>query len=762
MIILSVHPEQLLISSILRSKDFPAVLGTGIGDDYFHSFQTEWQWLVRYYSKYQKSPTVRAFKYAHPDFDIEPVNDSAHFADEVIRTHARYQLTTVLRDVADSIADGDIDGAVSKMHNKIVVIAASVGRQSNEQNIVVDFDNTFDDIAARVDRVATNGSSGIPTGFKTFDRATGGLQPSHSGIVAARLGEGKALRHGTRVMTPLGWVAIEDIVVGDYVTGSNGKPTEVIAVTPQGQKQVHRMTFSDNSTIDVCEDHLWTTRIGIKPWKVQTTAQVMKWISNGQQHPAIPQLSSPVTFDRATDNGRPAFSPYQLGLLLGDGCFTTDDYIRFTTADSELADSMRKTGIKKTPNSKYEYVLPELKPVIQSLGLLGLYSHQKFVPDIYKIAEAKHRLSILQGLLDSDGGVTGSGGIEFSSTSLQLAQDVQFLAESLGGYAHWHERQIHTVKGMVRTPGRKSYRLIVVLPTGMEPFRLKRKATLYQERTKYQPTRTIRSVKPLGVWDEMTCITVAAPDSLFVTEHCLVTHNSWALVRMATSSLVAGYTVQYHALEQSRTEIAMRVHTFLSSSAGKETFNNIALSQGKGFDLGKYKEFLHRLKKEITGKFFVADASGGQVSPVQIAAQIERNRPDVVFIDYMTLMKVTGDGDWKSISRLSGEIKSIATQYQIPIVSAAQLNRENGLGREPAGPEALAQSDSIGQDADWVVTMKKQSASVVKMMLAKNRHGESGKKWFTQFQPTQGIFRECSYDAAMALVEKDRDAEDSE
>lgn len=423
----TVNPEALLISSILRGKNFPVAISAGIDQTYFHSYYEEWDWLVRYYQKYKKPPTVLAFKVKFRDFIIEPVNDTEHFADEVTRTHARFQLTTVLRDVADDIADGDIDGAISKMHHKIVGIAASVGQQMNDHNILTDFDTAYDDIASRVERVRTGGSSGIPTGFKSFDKATGGLQPSHSGIVAARLGEGK----------------------------------------------------------------------------------------------------------------------------------------------------------------------------------------------------------------------------------------------------------------------------------------------------------------------------------------------SWALIRMATSALMAGYTVQYHALEMSSVEVAMRVHTFLSSTVGKETFNNIALAQGHGFDLEKYRRFLHQLKRELSGKFFVADASRGPVSPAQIAAQIERNKPDVVFIDYMTLLKVTGDGDWKSISRLSGEIKALSTQYQIPVVSAAQLNREHGLGKEPAGPEALAQSDSIGQDADWVITMKKQSASVSRMMLAKNRHGESGNKWFCQFQPTNGTFRECSYDSAMTLIDKDKDREDA-
>jgi phosphate starvation-inducible PhoH-like protein len=64
------------------------------------------------------------------------------------------------------------------------------------------------------------------------------------------------------------------------------------------------------------------------------------------------------------------------------------------------------------------------------------------------------------------------------------------------------------------------------LPAGCEPFRLGRK------RAKYlaaggggRPMRHIESIEPAGR-AETVCIQVAAPDSLYVTEDYLLTHNT--------------------------------------------------------------------------------------------------------------------------------------------------------------------------------------------------------------------------------------------
>ena len=230
--------------------------------------------------------------------------------------------------------------------------------------------------------------------------------------------------------------------------------------------------------------------------------------------------------------------------------------------------------------------------------------------------------------------------------------------------------------------------------------------------------------------------------------------KTWTLIRMASSALYKGMTVQYDALEQSRAQIAMRTHSFLSSKHAQSSFRSMDLMHGQNFDLKEYKEFLANLKEDIKGKLIVNDTSRGRLNPSMIAAQIERNKPDVVFIDYLTLMNTGGD-DYKAIANLSAEMKGIAMHYQVPIVAAAQLNRM-AIGNDIAGAEHLAGADAIGQDADCVITMKQMSAHVIKMKLAKFRHGSDGQTWYNEFRPNSGRFDEISGQDAEEIMDLDK------
>jgi len=250
------------------------------------------------------------------------------------------------------------------------------------------------------------------------------------------------------------------------------------------------------------------------------------------------------------------------------------------------------------------------------------------------------------------------------------------------------------------------------------------------------------------------------PGELIIWAARLGEGKSWVIQNEASMAAANGYAVVFDALEQTRAQVGMRIHALLSSTYGKQIFQNTSLMQGKGFDLAAYEAFLAKMKKHIKGRLHVSDASRGLVSPFTVAAQIETHKPDIVFIDYLTLMK-RSEADWQGIAKLSGELKGLAATYQIPIVAAAQLNRSDGAGKgDPPDAEALAGSDAIGQDADVLVTQRQKSRSVIKMKMAKNRNGPGGFMWWVQFQPGKGLIKSISYDAAEALMEADADEDD--
>src|SRR5215813_10351509 len=150
---------------------------------------------------------------------------------------------------------------------------------------------------------------------------------------------GRAQPLTARVLTPDGWRQIGDLAVGDLVVGSDGRPTPVLGVYPQGRKPAYRVTTQDGASTLACGEHLWTVRTpddrshGRPSRVLQTQEMIGNLRANHYHRYELPMHSAPVCFPY-----RPVpMDPYALGLLLGDGCLTGATTPSFATADVELA-----------------------------------------------------------------------------------------------------------------------------------------------------------------------------------------------------------------------------------------------------------------------------------------------------------------------------------------------------------------------------------------------------------------------------------------
>ncbi len=236
--------------------------------------------------------------------------------------------------------------------------------------------------------------------------------------------------------------------------------------------------------------------------------------------------------------------------------------------------------------------------------------------------------------------------------------------------------------------------------------------------------------------------------------------KTWCLVKMAVAALMSGYRVQFDSLEQSRNQIAIRTHTFLHERAGLNIFNSLQLSNGRNVNLREYKKFLRGLQSNINSQMFISDTSRGRVDIDAIAAQIERNHPDILFLDYIQLMAETAD--WQSVRQVSADLATLSTKYNICIVAASQVNRQSLVSNSKNNPgaEHFSGSDSIGQDSDALVTIKRISRSVNRLQLVKYRHGPDGQKFYTHFAPGYGVFEEIARAEADDLIQSDHESDD--
>ena len=98
------------------------------------------------------------------------------------------------------------------------------------------------------------------TGVSHSDEQLKILQHRGGMCILACAGSGKALKNGTGVLTPNGYIPIDSLNVGDICYDEKGQKQTIVGVYPQGRKEVCEVTFSDGSVIHCCEEHLWTYR----------------------------------------------------------------------------------------------------------------------------------------------------------------------------------------------------------------------------------------------------------------------------------------------------------------------------------------------------------------------------------------------------------------------------------------------------------------------------------------------------------------------
>lgn len=361
---------------------------------------------------------------------------------------------------------------------------------------------------------------------------------------------GKAQPLDSKILTESGWKNMGEITLEDKVYTKSGNLTSIIKITPQGIKPIYKITFKDGRSTKCCEDHLWEIS-STKSQKLHTTVLDTKSL--------IPLLSknNPIKIPTVAVNFKEKqlpIEPYLLGVLIGDGSLTSQ--VRFTSYDSEITDSIRSIvsqnrlydnlSVKSVGNdlTKYFYSISKAnyKPKdfnylwdqIKSLNL-NCKSEFKFVPELYKHSSTQQRLELLQGLFDTDGTVTrDTNSVSYSTSSYQLAIDVQYIIRSLG------------CRSKILTKNTKHLPNYIVTISGEfkdQVFKLTRKkskASIGQYDNNYL---SITSIEYVGD-ENCQCIQVEDPSHLYITDDFILTHNSTTALGLGYQLKILGYKVE--------------------------------------------------------------------------------------------------------------------------------------------------------------------------------------------------------------------------
>lgn len=365
----------------------------------------------------------------------------------------------------------------------------------------------------------------------------------------------------TKVVTPFGYRRIGDLKAGDIISGTDGGMQRVIYRKDHGKLPAYKLKFVDGSEVIASYDHLWNVRKtcyrskkrilnglslagDYRVWTTQMIVDHLTKLKNGEikNSKLLIPLCEPIKFTRSWGkyHYKPASSPYVIGAILGDGCITNNIKngaydAMLCCADAGIVEEFRNAGLDMSNYAQkqgsiacdYRIKNEELRNDLEGLKLYGHDAFTKFVPDFYKFGTIETRRAVLQGLMDTDGTVDKRGHCAFATVSEQLAKDVKFLVNSLGGLATVNKHENHYTKDGVRIEASDYYDVYIRINHSENIFRLSRKKELCTEYNGgvSELGRRIVDFEYVGE-QECCCIAVNNTNSLFMVEDFIVTHNS--------------------------------------------------------------------------------------------------------------------------------------------------------------------------------------------------------------------------------------------
>ena len=553
----------------------------------------------------------------------------------------------------------------------------------------------------------------ITTGCKELDDALyGGIGRGELGIIVAPLGVGKAQPLTSNILTPDGYKKMGDIKVGDKVVGRDGNSYNVTGVFPQGIRPIYKVSFSNGTSCECDEEHLWDVNTY---WQRSRKTYVK---GSGRKHPkkrfnpdnSFRTMSLKEIMEKgltkATLGGfetktfkipnhecvnfneqNITVNPYIIGYYIGDGCCqrTTitvgaQDYDsaivnigNLLKEDANFSYSQQRNiwtiNINKTTRKLLKEIFGDIK------------SEDKFIPKNYLFNSKEVRMELLQGLMDSDGYINKTGVMEYNTKSPQLSEDFYFLVRSLGAYAYksvknsgYKDKNGNYVDCGLSYRVRFSFHDETIIP-----FKLYRKLERVKYRTKYKNQIYITKIEYIGE-KEAQCIMVNSDEHLYLTEDFIVTHNT--SITTGISAAAAQYKTEVNNYQGFKV-----LHLFFEDdevNINRKYFGNILDIDACNLSLPDYKaNAIKQLKEDnevnnlIKNNVRAMRLSSGEVTASQIKNIIKRHiaigfKPDLVIVDYFECLKpersdTIGDSEWAKEGVTMRKLESICKELKVAL-----------------------------------------------------------------------------------------------
>src|SRR5210317_1034861 len=208
--------------------------------------------------------------------------------------------------------------------------------------------------------------------------------------------------------------------------------------------------------------------------------------------------------------------------------------------------------------------------------------------------------------------------------------------------------------------------------------------------------------------------------------------KSLAMCHMAAANLLNGKNVLYITMEMAEEKIAERIDANLL---------NVSLDDLQSIPKEMYAKKVQRVKDKTLGKLIIkeyptASAHVGHYRHLVNELALKRNfTPDIIYIDYLNIcmsQRVKAGSNVNSytyVKAIAEEIRGLAVEKSVPIVSATQTTRSGYTNSDP-GLEDTSESFGLPATADLMLAMvsteELEDVDQIVIKQLKNRYADPG------------------------------------
>ena len=201
---------------------------------------------------------------------------------------------------------------------------------------------------------------------------------------------------------------------------------------------------------------------------------------------------------------------------------------------------------------------------------------------------------------------------------------------------------------------------------------------------------------------------------------------------------MAGKNVVHYTLELSETNVGLRYDSHICDIPSNEVVENKE-------DVKKVYESMKGM-----GRLIIKEYPANTCSIFTIRSHIERLQlkgfsPDLIIIDYADIMRSTREYDSlrHELKLIYEELRSYASELQIPVWTASQANRDASQS-DIISAESMSESYGKAMTADVIVTVSRKVAEKAsgwgRLYIAKNRAGRDGQCYTIKIDTSKSKF----------------------